>query len=119
MKHTFIVLLFLLFLSSHTSAQIPEYFDDEPAEDIMGAPLYPGAEFIRITKGLNPYYETAMYITLVPMNIVETFLKKKLPEKRVVYYEDENIYMTAFLLKTWSKFPGNPFKEDLSKMQTT
>ena len=120
MKHIFLVILFLLFLSSHTSAQIPEYFDDEPAEDIIGAPLYPGAEFIRITKGLNPYYETAMYITLLPMNMVEDFFEKKIGGiggKRVVYYSDEDVYLTAYLLKTWSKFPGKPTKDDLPKLR--
>ena len=95
MKQTFIVALFFLFLSPHAYAQIPEYFGDEPAENILDAPLYPGAEFIRITEGLDPYYETAMYVTLLPMKIVEAFFEKKIGGiggKRVVYYSDGDVY---------------------------
>lgn len=115
MKHISAVMFLMFFLFSPASAQMIE--DEEPTEKELGAPLYPGAVYTRKTVGIDPFHETSMYITLVPMNIVETFFKKKLPEKRVVYYDDEDIYMTAFLLKTWSKFPGNPFKEELSKLE--
>ncbi len=120
MKHTFIVALFFLFLSPHAHTQIPEYFGNEPAENILEAPLFPGAEFIRITKGLDPYYETAMFLTMLPMKKVEDFFERKIGGfggKRVVYYSDKNVYLTAYLLKTWSKFPGKPTKDDLSKLE--
>ncbi len=107
-----------LFLTSSVFGQVIEIFEDEPTEEEIGAPLYPGAVFIRKTVGLDPYYETAMYVSLLSMEMVETFFKSELPEKRVVYYDDEGIYLTAFLLKTWSRFPGKPTRDDLSRLES-
>lgn len=118
MKHTVVIVFILLLISSFASAQIIGQFQDEPTEDELGAPLFPESEFIRKSVGLDPYHETAIYISLVPMETVESFFKKKLPEKRVVFYSDKDIYMTAFLLKTWSKFPGKPTKNELSGFES-
>ncbi len=101
-----------------TMAQTVGDYENEPTVDELGAPLYPGAVFIRKTPGIDPLYETAMYVSLVPMNLVEDFYRRKLPEKRMVLYDDENTYMTAFLLKTWSKFPGKPKKDSLARLET-
>ena len=117
MKHTVVIVFILLLFSSFVSAQVIGIFQDEPTEDELGAPLFPESEFIRKSVGLDPYHETAMYISLVPMETVESFFEKKLPEKRVVYYSDKDIYMTAFLLKTWSKFPGKPTRDELSRLE--
>jgi len=117
MKST-IVMALILFLSPPVSAQVIGKFKDEPTIKQLGAPLYPGAVFIRKTVGLDPYHETVMYISRVPMKMVETFFNRQLPEKRVIYYSDDDIYMTAYLLKTWSKFPGEPTREDLSKLES-
>jgi len=118
MKSTIVMVLFMVFLSSLVSAQTIEEFENEPTQVQLGAPLYPGAIFIRKTAGLDPYHETAMYISLVPMKMVETFFDRKLPEKRVVYYSDEDTYLTVYLLKTWSKFPGEPTREELLKLES-
>ena len=117
MKHTVVIVFILLLFSSFTSAQVLGQFQDEPTEDELGAPLFPESEFIRKSVGLDPYHETAVYISLVPMETVESFFEKKLPEKRVVYYSDKDIYMTAFLLKTWSKFPGKPTRDELPRLE--
>lgn len=118
LKYTAGVILFLLVLSTSVSAQIGGIFGDEPTGNELGAPLYPGAVYIRKTIGIDPYHETAMYLSLVPMEMVEEFFERKLPEKRVVYYDDKEIYLTVFLLKTWSKFPRNPLKDDLSRLES-
>jgi len=118
MKHTIVIVFILLLFPFFVSAQVIGQFQDEPTEDELGAPLFPESEFIRKTVGLDPYHETAVYITLVPMEMVESFFEKKLPEKRVVYYSDEDIYLTAFLLKTWSKFPGKPTRDKLSRLES-
>ena len=118
MKHMSVVILSLLFLTTPAAGQIAGMFDGEPTEDELGAPFYPGAVFIRKTIELDPYHETAMYISFVPMKMVETFFKRKLPEKRVVYYDDDEIYLTVFLLKTWSKFPSKPSRDDLSRLES-
>ena len=117
MKHTVVIVFILLLFSSFASAQVLGQFQDEPTEDELGAPLFPESEFIRKSVGLDPYHETAVYISLVPMETVESFFEKKLPEKRVVYYSDKDIYMTAFLLKTWSKFPGKPTRDELPRLE--
>ena len=117
-KYSVAMILSLLFLSTSVSAQIGGIFEDEPTEDELGAPLYPGAVFIRKSIDIDPYHETAMYISIVPMEVVETFFERKLPEKRVVYYDDDEIYLTVFLLKTWSKFPSKPSRDDLSRLES-
>ena len=117
MKST-IVMVLILFLPPLVSAQVVGEFEDEPTIKQLGAPLYPGSVYIRKIVGLDPYHETAMYISLVPMKMVETFFNRQLPEKRVVYYSDDGIYMTAYLLKTWSKFPSKPTREELSKLES-
>jgi len=88
-----------------------------PTAKELGAPLYPGAVFIRTVTGLNPYYETAMYVSIDRMRTVEDWLERKLPEKRKSFYSDDKTYMTVFLLKTWTAFPGNPSKDELSKLE--
>jgi hypothetical protein len=51
------------------------------------------------------------------MEMVESFFNEKLVEKRVVYYSYDETYLTAYLLRTWSKFPGNPMKEELDMLE--
>ena len=91
--------------------------DIEPEKSAIGAPLYPGAVFIRTVEGLDPYYESALYVAIDPMKTVEVYFERKLPEKQKAYYEGENRYMTVFLLKTWATFSGNPTKEELDKLE--
>lgn len=115
-KIVFLSFLFIT-LSFYAGAQDFDNLGNEPTKKQLGAPLYPGSVFIRETAGLNPYYKTAMYVSLVPMNIVEDFFQRKLAERRVVYYEDKDTRLTAFLLKTWSEFPDEPKKTDLDRLQ--
>jgi hypothetical protein len=117
MKYASLILTMLLLFTAGVSAQGLGQTEDEPTANELGAPLYPGADFIRKSVGLNPAYETAVYITLVPMEMVEAFFSKKLVEKRVIYYSDEDMYLTAFLLKTWSRFPTNPDKDELAELE--
>ncbi len=117
MKRSSALVIILLFLTI-VPAQVVAQFDGEPSEDELGAPLYPGAVFIKKTSGLDPYYETSMYISFVPIEMVESFFKRKLQEKRVVYFSEDKIYLTIYLMKTWSKFPVKPSKDDLSKLES-
>jgi len=112
------ILMGIAFCSIPARTQLSGIFTDEPTEKELGAPLYPGAVFIRKIPGTDPYYETAMYISFVPMNIVEVFFADKLIEKRAVYYEDKDMYITAYLLKTWSRFPGKPKREDIARLES-
>lgn len=118
MKRFALMSVCLLIWALSAMAQTLGDYENEPTEDELGAPLYPGAIFIRRTPSIDPSYETAMFVSLVPMNMVEDFYRRKLPEKRMVLYDDEDTYMTAFLLKTWSKFPGNPTKDKLARLET-
>ena len=117
MKYPLLLLIMLLLFTAGVSAQGLGQFEDEPTADELGAPLYPGADFIRKSAGLNPAYETAVYITLVPMEMVESFFSKNLVEKRVIYFSGEDTYLTAYLLKTWSRFPTNPTKDELVNLE--
>ncbi len=117
MKYITIVIITLMLFSVSAAAQTLGQYEDEPTAEELGAPLYPGAVFIRLSTGLDPSYVTAIYISLVPMEMVESFFNEKLVEKRVVYYSDDDTYLTAYLLRTWSKFPSNPTKDELSMLE--
>lgn len=108
-------LIFLCAAAAH--AQVSELQMQEPESTVLGAPLYPGAMFIRIVSGLDPYHETAMYITIDDFKDVEKFFSEKLNDKRMIYYQDRETYMTAFLLHTWSEFPGKPDKDDIMALE--
>lgn len=118
MKHYAIIIVLLFVGFSSVSAQLPDQLGEEPTEKELNAPLYPGSLFIRKTENLDKTYLTAMYISLVPIDMVETFFTRKLPEKRIVYYEDKDTHLIVYLLKTWSKFPGKPTKDDLRKLES-
>ena len=90
----------------------------EPSPEELGAPLYPGAEFIRLSDNLDPYYQTAMYITLVPFDMAEDFFNRKMPEKRLIMYDDKLTTMNIYLLRTWSKFPPYPTREELKGLDS-
>jgi hypothetical protein len=115
----FLVSIMLAFVmnSAMCFAQDSGLEDREPLHETLGAPLYPGSVFIRIMPSTNPYTMTAMYISLVPVEIVEDFFNRKLVEKRSIFYSDKNIYLTAYLLKTWSKFPNEPTLKDLPLLE--
>ena len=117
MKRTLIFVSLLLVGAVQIQGQISGFSGEEPEQSELGAPLFPGSVFIRIYSSLDPYHETAMYVTLDPLKTVEIFFEKKLPEKRKVYYQDENNYMTVFPLKTWSTFSGKPSKKELEKLE--
>ena len=117
MKLSVLFAYFMLVLPAYSGAQTSGLTDEEPDRSELGAPLYPGAVFIRTVEGLDPYYRSAMYITLDQMRTVEGFFERKLPEKMKAYYEDKNRYMTVILLKTWSTFSGKPAREELSKLE--
>jgi hypothetical protein len=104
-------------VSVSVHAQTQPLFGTEPSSHDFGAPLYPGAEFIRILPYSSPYLETAMYISAVPNSIVEDFFKRKLSEKRTIVYDTPDLYLTGYLLRTWSKFPLKPKREDIDKLQ--
>ncbi|MDP2983462.1 MAG: hypothetical protein Q8O92_09045 [Candidatus Latescibacter sp.] len=91
--------------------------EKEPAKRQLGAPLYPRTVFIRTTAGLDPYYETAEYITSDDVSTVLGYFETRLPKKREIIYEDKDTYLVIFLLKTWSPFPDRPPKEALSQLE--
>lgn len=112
MKHTAIIAGILLLLAG---AAYSQGFDErEPSRGQLGAPLYPGAVYLRtIQSTLDQFHTTAEYITDDKLETAVAFFERKLPEKREVIYEDKETYLVAFLLVTWSKVPGTPKKSDL------
>lgn len=107
----------LVCITAAAHAQTQPLFGAEPSARDLGAPLYPGAEFIRIMPTFDPYHETAMYITLVPITIAEDFFKRKLFEKRTILFDTPYLYLNGYLLRTWSKFPTRPTRDDIDKLQ--
>ena len=117
MKRLMVFLCFLAVGSTMCFAQAGSFSGTEPEKEELGAPLFPGAVFLRTVSGLDPYYETALYVTLDEMRRVEIFYEQAIPEKQKMYVDDENLYMTVFLLKTWSTFSGKPTSKELAKLE--
>ena len=117
MKLTVLLAGLMLCCAALCGAQTSGLTDEEPDRSELGAPLYPGAVFIRTVEGLDPYHKSALYIAVDRMRTIEGFFDRKLPEKMKAFYEDENKYMTVYLLKTWSTFSGKPSREELSKLE--
>ena len=117
MKLTVLLAGLMLCCTALCGAQTSGLTDEEPDRSELGAPLYPGAVFIRTVEGLDPYHKSALYIAVDRMRTIEGFFDRKLPEKMKAFYEDENKYMTVYLLKTWSTFSGKPSREELSKLE--
>ncbi|MHB9028724.1 MAG: hypothetical protein ACYC9O_08145 [Candidatus Latescibacterota bacterium] len=109
--------LSLLFLLIGSMASAQGLNENEPARQQLGAPVYPGAVFIRTATGLDPYHATAEFVTRDKVETVLAFFERKLPDKRQILYEDKDIYLVAFLMKTWSKLPGSPKKEELALLE--
>ncbi len=118
MKLTVFFAGLMLLLAALCGAQTSGLTAEEPDRSELGAPLYPGAIFIRTVEGLDPYYKSALYIAFDRMRTIEGFFERKLPEKMKAFYEDENKYMTVYLLKTWSTFSGKPSREELTKLES-
>ncbi|MFC1490363.1 hypothetical protein ACFL6K_04050 [Candidatus Latescibacterota bacterium] len=113
MKYISIILILLSLFSVSVSAQGIRQFDVEPTEEELGAPIFPGAVYIRKSIRLNQNYETAIYISSDPIDTVKIFFAEKLSEKRVINISEDDTSLTAYLLKTSSKFPDNPTKDEL------
>ena len=94
-------------------AQHSSVLGAEPSPRVLGAVLYPGSVFIRITRDMSETYDTAMYISLMPFENVESFFNRMLAQRRKVTYEDDETFLTAYLLKTRSEFPDSPGRDDL------
>ena len=90
-----------------TAAAFPQtgLNEKEPSRSQLGAPLYPGAVYIRTISGFDPYHTTAEYVTPDDMKTVLAFFERKLPEKRMFDYQDRRTYLFGFLLKREEK-PG-------------
>ncbi len=116
MKHTAIIAGILLLIAG---AAYSQGFDErEPARSQLGAPLYPGAVYIRtVQSSLDQYHTTAEYVTDDKLDTAVAYFERKLGEKREVIYEDKDNYLVAFLLVTWSKMPGTPKKSDLDLLE--
>lgn len=109
-------MLVLSFLAAGTvSAQ--GLTDKEPPRGQLGAPVYPGAVFIRVVSELDPYHATAEFITRDGLDTVLAFFERKLPDRRQVTYEDKDMYLVAFLMKTWSKISGSPTRDELALLE--
>ena len=102
-----------------TAAAFPQtgLNEKEPSRSQLGAPLYPGAVYIRTISCFDPYHTTAEYVPPDDMKTVLAFFERKLPEKRMFDYQDRRTYLFGFLLKTWSKFPVKPKKGDLHLLE--
>ncbi len=90
--------------------------EKEPERRQLGAPLFPEAVYIRTITGLDMYHETAEYVTSADIKKVIEFFDKKMPEKRTFIFEDRQEYIYGYLLKTWTRFPDNPDRDDLRRL---
>ncbi|MFA6471983.1 MAG: hypothetical protein WCU00_08080 [Candidatus Latescibacterota bacterium] len=119
MKHiASFILVFAFFGITYAQPGIQSGLNEkEPAKRHLGAPLYPRAVYIRTTHGLDPYHETAEYVTVDDTSTVIGFFETRLHEKREITYEDKDTYLVIFLLKTWSSFPDSPPKEALTMLE--
>jgi hypothetical protein len=118
MKQLILIVCSIILFPAIPFSQTSGLGDIEPEKGIIGAPLYPGAVFVRTVEGLNPYFKSALYVTIDPIKTVEAYFERKLPEKQKAYYEYENQNITVFLLKTWSTFSGKTTKEELDKLES-
>ncbi len=109
-----VVLIFLLsIITMSVYAEETIIFGKEPSPDILEAPLYPGFVFIRTVTALDVYYDTALYVTRDPAADVLKFFSKKLSKTRVIKYKEENVWVSAYLLKKWIVIPDNPDRNEL------
>ena len=90
--------------------------EKEPERRQLGAYLYPGSVYIRTITGLDMYHETAEYITSADIKKVIEYFDRKMPEKRTFIFEDRQEYIYGFLLRTWTRFPENPDRDDLRRL---
>jgi len=103
----------LTLLSSPGPAQEVTILGKEPQVEELGAPLYPGASFVRTLSSLDPYYETVIYVAPDPVGDVKNWFRDALPDARVVQYRDENEWVWTYLLADWIPFPDKPTRDDL------
>jgi len=116
-----VLLIFLLSLiTMSVYAEEIIIYGKETSPDTLGAPPYPGFVFIRtITLDLDAHYVTALYVTNDPVTDVLKFFSKRLPKARVIKYREENVWVSAFLLRKWIEIPDNPDRDELIKLDAS
>ncbi|MBT4484914.1 MAG: hypothetical protein HOC71_14690 [Candidatus Latescibacteria bacterium] len=113
MKYIIELILILTIVAVNTEATEKDYLGNEPKAEELGAPLYPGAVFIRGMPSWDPYFETVLYVTSDPIDTVKNFFAEELPDANLVQYREKNAWIWTFLLNKWIEFPDNPTRDDL------
>jgi len=119
LKYRLFILLFILLLPSVEGFTDSRFMGKEPKKEFLGAPLYPGAVFLRTIGQLDPFYETALYITPDKPEVVKKYYNNKLPGVRVVSFLEENVWVWTFLLKKWIVIPDDPSRDDITILEAS
>ena len=114
MRYIIILILIIVVLAGTTEANERGIFGTEPPKDVLEAPFYPEAVFIRTMSSLDPFYETVLYVVPDPVGDVKNYFLRKLPHTRVVQYREEGEWVWTFLLKDWILLPDKPSRDDLT-----
>ncbi len=113
MKYIIILFLSIVFAAKPAEAVEIGVTGREPPRSVLGAPLYPGSEFLRTMFSLDPFYESVFYVVPDPVGDVKNYFIRELAGLRMVQYRDENEWVWVFLLKDWIPFPDKPERDDL------
>ncbi len=107
------LLVMLAAAGSPARGQRVTIIGEEPSREELGAPVYPGATFVRTLSSLDPFYESVIYVSPDPVGDVKNWLADQLPKARMVQYRDEGEWVWAYLLGNWIPFPEEPTRDDL------
>jgi len=102
------------FFSFESGAQQANLFGTEPEHNVFAAPVFPGAEFIRVTASIDPFYESVMFVSSEPVGDVLDYYKEKLSDVRRIQFKEEFEWVWVYLLKSWIPMPKEPTREDLA-----
>lgn len=107
------VTLCLLLLSTGFAGAQDRFIGVEPEEDLIGAPRYPGAVFIRTIDALDAYYQSVLYMTTDSPDDVLNFFRRGLGNVRTVSFDEDGVQAWAFLLAPWIELENLPERSDL------
>lgn len=119
MKHTATLIMILLALVSPAEAQKTSFIGKEPDPSLLGAPIYPGATFLRVMATIDPFFETVFYVSPDPVGDVMEYYRDKLPNARRVQYQDEYEWVWVYIYNPRIPFPDKPTRDDLPLLDTT
>ncbi|HUT64329.1 MAG TPA: hypothetical protein VMZ04_10280 [Anaerolineae bacterium] len=113
-KYISVLIVIMGLFACSTGVSEEDITGKEPPHQVLGAPLYPDAIFMRTMSSLDPFYETVIYVSPHPVDEVKNFFSQHLPHARVIQYREENAWVWAYLLKDGILIPDKPTRDDLT-----